>query len=69
MRRRPRDVGLGSNSALRVFPLHVRLGAASGIPSGTARFLSRAISGCEQSQQGSGCGHSPVLCFGRSDGV
>jgi hypothetical protein len=29
-------VGYGSNSVLRAFPLHVRLGAASGIPTGTA---------------------------------
>jgi hypothetical protein len=28
-------VSLGSNPVFRVFPLHVRLGAASGIPSGT----------------------------------
>jgi hypothetical protein len=32
----------GSNPDLRVFPLHVRLGAASGIPSGTVRCRSRA---------------------------
>src|SRR6266699_7194505 len=32
-----------ANPVFRVFPLHVRLGAASGIPSGTAPRRSRAI--------------------------
>src|SRR6266705_1412364 len=31
------QVGSGSSPALRLFPLHVRLGAASGIPTGTTR--------------------------------
>src|SRR6266700_8316733 len=36
------DVRDGSNPVLRVFPPHVRLGAASGIPSGALRCRTRA---------------------------
>src|SRR5712692_2058127 len=35
----------GSNPVFRVCPLHVRLGTASGIPSGTVRPRSSAMSG------------------------
>src|SRR6266567_9086606 len=42
---------LRSNPVLRVFPLHVRLGAASRIPSGTVRCRSRAKRRPSASQQ------------------
>jgi hypothetical protein len=51
-----RGTRFGSNSVFRVFPLHVRLGAASGIQSGAVQCRSRA-----------NCGllHRSILSFDR----
>jgi hypothetical protein len=52
----------GSNPVLRVFPLHVRLGAASGIASGTVRCRIRGHRDVDHNIRFSERSSSPTAC-------